>query len=106
MLGCLRFVNIVVEVFNVVGNEVWQIVTFRTLPALLDWIQCRRVRRKPLEGEPVGMVLRKVGCRRAMHGIAVPNYDHSATVMAVQLPQEPNDVLGARVFPQELEIMR
>jgi len=73
VLGRLRFVNVVVEMFNVVGNEVWQIVTFRAFPALLDRIQCGRVRRKPLEGEPIGMVLRKKGRRRAMHGIAVLN---------------------------------
>ena len=86
MLVFLGVVNIVVEVVKVVGNEVWQVVIFRVFPTLLDRIQFRRVRGKPLEGEPIGMVLCEEACRRSMHTIAIPNQDHPATLMIVQLP--------------------
>jgi hypothetical protein len=49
------------------------------------------------------MVLCEEGRRRPMHSITIPNQDHPATTMAIQLPQKPNDVLGLRIFPQELE---
>ena len=86
MLVFLRVVNIVVQVVKVVGNEVWQVVIFRVLPTLFDRIQFRRIRRKPLEGEPVGMVLGEEGRCRSMHTIAIPNQDHPATIMMMQLP--------------------
>ena len=44
------------------------------------------VRGKPLEGEPIGMVLCEEGRRRSMHTIAIPNQDHPATIMMMQLP--------------------
>jgi len=52
------------------------------------------------------MVLCEEARRRSMHTIAIPNQDHPATIMMVQLPQKPNEVLGLHVFPQELEEMR
>ena len=106
VLAFLRVINIVVEMVKVVGNEVWQVVIFRVFPALLDRVQLRRVRGKPLKREPIGMVLCEEGRRRSMHTIAIPNQDHSATIMMMQLPQKPNEVLGVHVFPQELEIVR
>ena len=106
MLRGLGFVNIVVKVVKIVRNEVWQVVVFCALPTLLDRIQLRRVRGEPLKGEPIRMTLGEEGRHRAMHSIAIPNQDHPATIMTMQLPQKPNEVLGLRVFPQELEIMR
>ena len=95
-----------IQVVKVVGNEVRQVVIFRVLPTLLDGIQLRGIRGKPLEREPVGMPLGKEGGCRAMHTIAIPNQDHPATVMMMQLPQKPNDAVGFHVFPQQLEVMR
>ena len=71
MLVFLGFINIVVEMVKVVGNEVRQVVIFRVLPALFDRVQFWRVRRKPLKGEPVGMVFREEARRRSMHTIAI-----------------------------------
>ena len=88
------------------GNEVGQVVIFRVFPALLDRIQLWRVRRKPLEVKPIGMVLGEVGRRRSMHAVAIPNQDHSVPVMMMQLPQKPHEVVGLHVFPQQLEVMR
>jgi hypothetical protein len=106
MLVFLGLVNFVVQVVNVVGNEVGQVVIFRAFPTLLDRIQFRRVRGKPLEGEPIGMMLREERRRRPMHRIAIPSQDHPTTIMMMQCSQEPDDVLGLGIFPQKLEVMR
>ena len=86
MLVHLRVINFIVQVVKVVGNEVWQVVIFCAFPTLLDRIQFRRVRGKPLEGEPIGMVLCEEGRRRSMDTIAIPDQDHPATIMMMQLP--------------------
>jgi hypothetical protein len=91
---------------NIIGNEVRQVVILCAFPTLLDRIQLRRVRGKPLKGEPIWMVLCEEGRRRAMHSIAIPNQHHPATMMTMQLPQKPNQMLGLHVLSQELEIMR
>ena len=105
MLVLLGFVNIFVQVVKVVGNEVRQIVIFRVLPTLLDGIQCRGIRGKPLEREPVGMAFGKERRCRAMNTIAIPNQDHPATIMMMQLLQKPNDAVGFPVLPQQLEVV-
>ena len=106
MLVFLGVVDIFVKVVKVVGNEVWQVIKFCVLPALLDGIQFRGIRGKPLEREPVGMAFGKEGGCRSMNAIAIPNQDHPATIMMMQLPQKPNDAVGFHVFPQQLEVMR
>ena len=106
MLGFLGVVDIVVQVVKVVGDEVRQVIIFRALPTLLDRIQFRRVRGKPLEGEPVGMVLAEEARRRSVHTITIPNQNHPAAIMMMQLPEKPNQVLGLRILPQELEVVR
>jgi hypothetical protein len=106
MLVLLGVVNAIVQVIKVVGNEVWQVVIFRAFPTLLDRIQLRRVRGKPLEGKPIGMMLCEEARSRSMHTVAIPNQDYPAAIMVMQLPQEPNEVLGLHVFPQEVEIVR
>ena len=100
VLLCLGVMNIFVEVVNVVGNEVRQVIVFRALPTLLDGIQLRGIRGKPLEREPIGMPLGKESGCRAMHTIAIPNQDHPATIMMMQLPQKPNEAVGFHVCPQ------
>lgn len=105
MLVLLGVVNIFIQVVKVVGNEVRQVIIFRMLPALLDGIQLRGIRGKPLEREPVGMPLGKEGGCRAMHTIAIPNQDHPATIMMMQLPEKPNEAVGFHVGPQQLEVM-
>jgi hypothetical protein len=52
------------------------------------------------------MVLGEESHRRPMHGVSIPDQDHPATIMMMECPQEPNDVFGVRIFPQELKIMR
>ena len=106
VLVFLGVVNIFIQVVKVVGNEVRQVIIFRVLPTLFDGIQFRSIRRKPLEREPVGMMLGEEGRCRSMHAIAIPNQDHPATIMMMQLPQKPNEVVGFHVFPQQLEVMR
>ena len=105
MLAFLGVVNIFIQVVKVVGNEVRQGIILCVLPALLDRIQLRGIRGKPLEREPVGMSLGKEGGCRAMHTIAIPNQDHPTTIMMMQLPQKPNEAVGFHVCPQQLEVM-
>lgn len=86
MLVFLGVVDIIVQVVNVVRNEIRQVIIFCVPPTLFDGIQFRGVRRKPLEGEPVGMTLGKNGGRCSMHTITIPNQDRPATIMMMQLP--------------------
>ena len=106
MLVFLRVVDIFKQVVKVVGNEVRQVIIFRVLPTLFHGVQFRSIRRKPLEGEPVGMMLGEEGRCCSMHAVAIPNQDHPATMMMMQLPQKPNEVVGVHVFSQQLEVMR
>ena len=106
MLVFLGVVNIFKQVVKVVGNEVWQVIIFRVLPTLFHGVQFWRIRRKPLEGEPAGMMLGEEGRCCSMHTIAIPNQDHPTTMVMMQLPQKPNEVVGFHVFAQQLEVMR
>ena len=78
---------------------------FVVLRTLLNGIQFWGIRGKPLEREPVGMPLGKEGGCRAMHTIAIPNQDHLAAIMMMQLPEKPNEAVGFHVGPQQLEVM-
>ena len=106
VLVFLRVVDIFKQVVEVVGNEVRQVIIFRVLPTLFHGVQFRSIRRKPLEGEPVGMMLAEEGRCCSMHAVAIPNQDHPATMMMMQLPQKPNEVVSVHVFAQQLEVMR
>lgn len=106
VLVFLGVANIFKQVVEVVGNEVWQVIIFRVLPTLFHGVQLRSIRRKPLEGEPVGMMLGEVGRCCSMHAVAIPNQDHPATMMMMQLPEKPNEIVGVHVFSQQLEVMR
>lgn len=106
VLVFLGVVDIFKQVVEVVGNEVRQVVIFRAIPTLFHGVQFWSIRRKPLEGEPTGMMLREEGRCCSMHAVAIPNQDHSATIMMVQLPQKPNEVVGVDIFSQQLEVMR
>ena len=86
VLVFLRVVNIFKQVVKIVGNEVRQVVIFRAIPTLFHGVQFRSIRREPLECEPVGMMLGEEGRCRSMHAVAIPNQDHPATMMMMQLP--------------------
>ena len=59
-----------------------------------------------LELEPVGVVFLEMCGRGSVHVPAIPNHDHLAAIMAVQLPKQPNHVFGGHVFRNELKIQR
>ena len=86
VLVFLRVVNIFKQVVKIVGNEVRQVVIFRAIPTLFHGVQFRSIRRKPLECEPIGTIFCEEGRRRSMHTIAIPDQDHPATIMMMQLP--------------------
>ena len=66
-------INFGMQVFEIVGNKVGQVAVLGVIPALLDRIQFRGVRRQPLELEPIGMIFLEVGRRRTMHNPAIPH---------------------------------
>ena len=53
------------QVVEVVGDEVRQVGILGMVPALLDGVQFRGIRREPLELEPARMVFLKIRRRRA-----------------------------------------
>ena len=86
------------EVLKILGNEVWQVSVFGVIPALFRRVQFGTVGWQELEMEPTRMMLLEVGCRRPMHVPAIPDDDHRATVMMMQLPKQPDHLVGIDVF--------
>jgi hypothetical protein len=86
VLVFLGVVNIFKQVVEVVGNEVRQVIIFCMLPTLFHGVQFRSIRRKPLECEPAGMMLDEEGRCCSMYAVAIPNQDHAAAMMMMQLP--------------------
>ena len=94
------------EVVDVVGDEVRQVGVLRVVPALLDGVQFGGIRRKRLEGKPIGMVLFEVRRRRSMHVPAIPDHDHMTAVMMVQEPKQPDQLVRIDVLRHEVEVKR
>ena len=82
-----RFVDGGLKMADVIGNEVWQVRILGVVPALLYRIQFRSVCRQPLKLEPIGVMFLETCCRREMDAQAIPNQDHFAAIMIMQLPE-------------------
>lgn len=93
-----------VEVVEIVRDEVGQVGVFGMVPALLDGVQFRRIGGQWLEGEPRRMVLLAPRRRRSMHAPPIPDEDHVATIVTVQEPQQPDQLLRVDVPRREMEV--
>lgn len=92
-----------VEVVEIVRDEVGQVGVFGVAPALLDGVQFRRIGGQRLEREPRRMVLLEPRRRRSVHAPPIPDEDHMATIVTVQEPQQPDQLLCVDVPRRKME---
>ena len=94
------------EVLKILRNEVGQVSVLGVIPALFCGVQFRTIGREVLEMKPTRMMLLEVGCRGSMYVPAIPDDDHRATVMAMQLSQQPDHRVGIDVLGLQMVIER
>jgi hypothetical protein len=102
--GIQDAVGLTLKVVQIVRNEIGQPIAFCMLPALFHGIQLGGIPRQPLELKPIGTVPVKIPGSRLMDAPTIPDEYDLAAKMAVHLGQQPNQILGGNVFPDQLKV--
>ena len=104
LLGPDRAGHLLVEVVHVVRDEVGQFGVLGVIPALLDRVEFRRISRQPLPVEPGRAMGRKKAGRGSMGPQPAGDDKDPAPRVAVQLPEKPDEFLGANVDRPQLVV--
>jgi len=105
-LGRDRGVHGPMKVIDVVGNKVGQVRILRVVPALLNRVELRRVRRQGLERKPTRAALLEKRRGRLVDVPAIPDEHDVAAKMAVHPDEQPNHVVGVHVLRHHVEEQR